>query len=373
MRKLSTPVLIVDVPERCADLLYAAGFRAPDPVVFLGANGKRWLVVSPMEQGRARETARGVKVLTSRELKLRPQERRRLSGWAAGVLREAGVRVAAVGPSFPLGVARRLERAGISLRVQEEGLFPGRQVKRAGETDRIAECQRAAVAAVRRATAMIGAARAGAGGVLELDGEPLTSERVRAAMQAVLIERDCLGRDMIVAGGVQGADPHQAGAGPLRAGESIVIDVFPQHQEHGYWGDITRTVVKGRPSPKLAAMYRAVHAAQRAALARVRAGAEAGLVHAAAVEEFARRGFETRMDGGRAEGFIHSTGHGVGLEIHEAPRLGPGGGRLRAGQVVTVEPGLYYADAGGVRIEDTVCVTRTGYRLLAACPKRFML
>jgi Xaa-Pro aminopeptidase len=149
------------------------------------------------------------------------------------------------------------------------------------------------------------------------------------------------------------------------------MDIFPQHLEHGYWGDLTRTVVRGKAPARLRRMYQAVRAAQAAALAAIRPGVKCATVHERAAAEMKRRGFATVMEGAEASGFIHGTGHGVGLSIHEEPALADGvDGRLRAGHVVTVEPGLYYPGFGGVRIEDTVVVTPGGWRYLAPCEKR---
>ncbi|MBU4394549.1 MAG: M24 family metallopeptidase, partial [Proteobacteria bacterium] len=206
---------------------------------------------------------------------------------------------------------------------------------------------------------------------LRVRGRLLTSERVRRAIYRVLVDHNCTGEGTIVACDGQAATPHGIGHGPLRAHQSIVIDIFPRHLEHGYWGDLTRTVVKGTPSPALKKMYAAVKAAQAAALAKIRAGVSGRRVHLAAVAALARHGFKTGLLEGKAQGFIHSTGHGIGLEVHEAPSLSLRPGRLRAGHVVTVEPGLYYFQHGGVRIEDTVLVTRGGCRKLAACADVF--
>jgi Xaa-Pro aminopeptidase len=174
----------------------------------------------------------------------------------------------------------------------------------------------------------------------------------------------------IVAGGPQSADPHERGHGPLRAGQPIVIDIFPQHMETGYWGDITRTVVRGRAPAALRAMYRAVREAQEDALRAVRPGVSGATVHRGVVATFARRGFATGVVDGKQVGFFHGTGHGVGLQVHEAPSLALAHRRLPRGAVVTVEPGLYYPEIGGVRIEDTVVVTADGCEVLAACSKR---
>jgi Xaa-Pro aminopeptidase len=226
---------------------------------------------------------------------------------------------------------------------------------------------------MRAATALIASADIDEGGYLRVRGRRLTAEDVQRLITVRLVEHHCFVRDVIVAGGTQGADPHERGHGPLRAHEAIVIEIFPQHLGHGYWGDLTRTVLRGEAPVRLRRMYTAVRAAQVAALNRIRAGVSCASVHRAACAEFEKRGLKTEVKDGRATGFIHGTGHGVGLAIHEAPSLGLGPGRLKAGNVVTVEPGYYDPGLGGIRIEDTVQVTRTGWRYLVPCEKRFEL
>ena len=205
------------------------------------------------------------------------------------------------------------------------------------------------------------------------NGAPLTGEQVRRAINVAAMAYDCVGGEPIVSCGEQSADPHGIGGGPLQAGEPIIIDIFPQHAFTGYCGDLTRTVCKGPPKPGLRAMHAAVAAAQRLALATVRAGVYGSTVHHVVQAEFERRGYKNEVVNGRPAGFIHSTGHGVGLEIHEAPSLGLRPDRLQAGAIVTVEPGLYYPGMGGVRIEDTVLVTRQGAELLVPCARGLVI
>jgi Xaa-Pro aminopeptidase len=371
--KLSTgTILMIGASADCPDLEYATGFRAHDPVV--GAVGVDWraVVVPDLEYGRARLQGRaGLEVWTPRALGLRGRGARDMASWALRLLRRHGVRSACVPSTFPLASARRLERAGVPLRVAAGPLFPERSRKRPDEVLRIAESQRAAVRAVRAAIELIGESVPGRDGLLHLRRRPLTSEDVKRRIAAVLLECRCFCRDTIVAGGPQSAEPHEAGHGPLPAGQPIVIDVFPQHLEHGYWGDITRTVVRGPCSPRLRQMFRAVQAAQREALKAVKAGVSGATVHRRAADTLRQRGFDTGVVDGRPVGFIHGTGHGVGLCVHEAPRVSLAAERLRAGHVVTIEPGLYYPELGGIRIEDTVLVTADGYRRLAACEVRF--
>jgi Xaa-Pro aminopeptidase len=371
MKKLTAPILLVGAAVESADLRYASGFAAVDPVVHLRDGKKNFLIVPMMELGRARREAKqGVCVLTPAELCLKKTERRRISSWMLALLHDRRIRRVVVPPSFPIGIALRLRRAGIRLVVAKRAAFPEREVKSEREVACIRESQTAAAAAMRFAIQTISKARVNRAGFLVDRGHRLTAEEVRRAIDLKLTELNCVARDTIVACGKISADPHARGEGPMRAGEPIVIDIFPQHKVHGYWGDITRTIVKGKASAELRRMYNAVKAAQKAALGTVKAGARAKRIHGAVHRLFVARGFRTEIKNGHAEGFTHSTGHGVGLEIHESPSLSPGPGRLKAGNVVTVEPGLYYRKLGGVRIEDTVLVTRTGFKHLAKVPRR---
>jgi Xaa-Pro aminopeptidase len=204
-------------------------------------------------------------------------------------------------------------------------------------------------------------------GVLHFGGIPLTSERLRAEIEVALTREGMdTSASPIVAGGPGAADPHWLGSGPLRPGEAIVLDVFPRSKANRYWADMTRTVAKGDPGELVRRMYAAVLRAQEAALAEIRAGANGRDVHAAVQAVFAEEGFAGE-DGPR---YIHGTGHGVGLEIHEGPALTSMDVELREGDVVTVEPGLYDPAVGAVRIEDLVVVTQDGCRNLTRFPKQ---
>ena len=165
------------------------------------------------------------------------------------------------------------------------------------------------------------------------------------------------------------ADPHEPGHGVLRAHEPIILDVFPRSQKTGYFGDLSRTVVRGRASDRLKAAYATVQAGQRIAYRDIRHGVSGRAIHQKILDLFAARGFPTGKIDGRMQGFFHGTGHGLGLDIHEPPRISPAEATLRTGHVVTVEPGLYYLGLGGVRLEDVVVVTATGNRKLTRAPQ----
>lgn len=364
---------MVGNPLQHPDLRYVSAFKSADPIVFVRAGGRDYVVVSSMEANRARTEMMGASILTPEELGLRPAQRRRVGWWALGLARKLGLRRVVAPAWFPLGIARLLERGNVSLRVARGGLFPERRRKNAREFAALCRAQRAAVAGMRAVRALLAASRVDEKERLVLDGRLLTAERARAALRKSAAAYDVLFGEPIVACGAPSADPHQVGSGPLRAGESIVVDIFPQEVSSGYWGDLTRTLVKGRPRPEIRRMHAAVTAAQQAALAEVRAGARTDRIHAAARRCLERAGFKNGAANGRPFGFIHGTGHGVGLEIHEPPSLGTQRDRLMEGDVITVEPGLYYPDVGGVRVEDTVQVTAGGWRLLARCPNWFVV
>jgi Xaa-Pro aminopeptidase len=199
---------------------------------------------------------------------------------------------------------------------------------------------------------------------------PLTSERLRAVIDTAVLQAGGLAANTIVAGGRQGCDPHERGHGQLHAHEPVIIDIFPRSQATGYFGDITRTVVRGRASAAVQKLYDTVKRGQKIAFQKIRSGASTSAIHNAVQVCFEQQGFATGKHNGRMRGFFHGTGHGLGLEIHESPRMGSTSiGELKTGQVVTVEPGLYYPEIGGVRLEDVALVTKTGARNLTRFEK----
>jgi Xaa-Pro aminopeptidase len=173
----------------------------------------------------------------------------------------------------------------------------------------------------------------------------------------------------IISSGNQCVDPHHEGTGPIKANTSIIFDIFPRSQTTGYFGDLSRTVVRGRASDKLKKIYATVQAGQKIGFDLVRDGLNGKEVHQKILDLFAREGFPTGQIKGRMQGFFHGTGHGLGLDIHEAPRIAPVDATLKSGHVVTVEPGLYYLGIGGVRLEDVVLVTDQGNKNLTDCPQ----
>jgi len=374
MKKSTAPRLLISTGMEENDVRYATGLSAPDPFCLLvDPAGHLHLLVSALEAARARHTCPRAILHTPADLF--PGEtpvRRRLEEQVLALVRRLGCAAVQVGPHFPLGLARTLEACGVKVRMTNAPPFPRRAVKSPEEIAAIAKAQRAAVVAMRAAIQCIHSATIDPGGILKLRGRTLTSTHVKEVIELALLARRCAPEQgTIVAIGPQAARPHDSGSGPLRAGVPIVIDIFPRDKDTGYWGDLTRTVVRGPAPASIRKIHCAVLRAQQLALAMLRPGVEARAVHCAVAAFFRQAGFDTRLaPPGRECGFIHSLGHGLGLDIHESPGLRHEPGRLVAGNVLTVEPGLYYPALGGVRIEDTVVITPAGHKILATCPKK---
>jgi Xaa-Pro aminopeptidase len=368
--------LIIAASETDSNLYYATRFIAPDPFIYLELKGERVLVMSDLEMDRARSQATVDRVLSyseiERELKAQGLADPGTTDVVHAVLARHGITKLLVPATFPFGHAAKLQRLGYELEAKREPFFEQRAVKTEEEVRHIEEAQRATEAAVRAAHEALRAA-AVREGVLWLDGAPLTSERIKRLINVALMERECVAQHTIVAGGDQACDPHEEGSGPLPADRSIIFDVFPRSSRTRYFADMSRTVVRGRPSAELQRLYRTVLDAQEEAIAKVRDGADGAKIHREICERFEAAGYRTGLVNGRMQGYFHGTGHGVGLDIHEAPRISRTGSALQEGQVVTVEPGLYYPGLGAVRIEDMVLVTRDGCRNLTDYPKAFVL
>lgn len=367
--------LFISASETDSNLYFACRFLSGDPIAFVIFDNRRILVLSELELGRGRSEADVDEVVSLQpyEEKLRQNgDMPRITDTLDLFLRERGIRRLVVPVSFPVGHADRLRRAGYEITSRDDPFFPERAIKTAEEIDCIRQTQALTAEAMDRAIDMIRGSRIN-GETLEAAGRPLRAEDVRTEIHRFLFERDALAVNTIVAGGNQACDPHAIGMGPLPAHRPIIIDIFPRSTRTRYWGDMTRTVLRGRASRELERLYQDVFDAHGEALSRLRDGVDGQEVHRAAAGLLKSRGRRTGERDGRVEGFFHSTGHGVGLDIHEYPKVGRSRCQLRAGNVVTIEPGLYYFDLGGVRIEDTVLVTAGGHESLVEYPYKFVI
>jgi len=365
--------LIIADTEKNANLYYATGFLAPDPFIFAQFDGRKVLVMSDLELDRAKCQAKADEVLSYSLLAKQAKQRLKSEPSLVDVVDELlkGRRVTSVEVPLDFSVyyADGLRKRGYTVEVKPEPFYPQRTVKSEEEIALITQALRATEEALESAIELIRNSEIKPDKSLWIGGKPLTAELVRKVMHMQLMERDCVGQHTIIACGVQAVDPHNKGSGPLRANDPIVIDVFPQHMTSRYFADLTRTVVKGTASEKVRRMFEAVREGQEIAFRMIKDGVDGSSVHKAILDYFDSLGFATGKQDGRMQGFFHGTGHGVGLEIHEPPRINPRKDILKAGMVVTVEPGLYYTHTGGMRIEDMVVVTRDGCRVLTQAPK----
>jgi len=371
---LNETLLIVADSERDANMLYAVGLFVPDPFIYLNFGGRPVIVMSDLEIDRARAQAPHCRVLSlsayQRKLRAAGIQKASLPQVVRLLLREKKIRRALVPDNFPLGLAKDLKKLGIKLKPQA-GLFPGREIKSADEVKKISAALAMAEVGMAEGMEVLRRARIARDRKLMHHGVPLTSERLRAVIDCAILQANGLAANTIVAGGKQGCDPHERGHGPLRAHEPIIIDIFPRSQKTGYFGDITRTVVRGHASEGVRKLYATVLHGQKIGFEKIRAKVKTAEVHKAVQQFFVQQGYKTGRHNGRMEGFFHGTGHGLGLEIHEAPRMGATSTeKLRPSHVVTVEPGLYYPDlGGGVRLEDVALVTTNGAKNLTRFEK----
>jgi Xaa-Pro aminopeptidase len=364
--------LIVAPSETDADMLYATRIFIGDPFIFLQQKGKRTLVLSDLEIDRAKKNARGDEFVMFNQLEREVQGKAKKAPpyekVLAHFLTKRGVKRALVPANFPLGFANEIKRNGIALETSNGLFWPAREKKTAEEIRLLERALRMTEAGMKRGMEILKASKPGAGRKLKWSGKTLTSEILRAEIDSAILRAGGVPTNTIVAGGDQACDPHERGFGPLRADSLIILDIFPRDGKTGYWGDMTRTVVRGRASEQQRKLWEAVKAGQALALKRIKAGVDGMSIHQAITELFERRGFPTEVRNGRRVGFFHGTGHGLGLEIHEYPRLQKV--VLKAGQCLTVEPGLYYPGIGGARIEDVVIVEKTDCRILSRFPKQ---
>jgi Xaa-Pro aminopeptidase len=376
MIKMKNPetLLMVADSERDADMLYATGLFVPDPFIYLHGRGRPLLVMSDLEIDRARKQAPHCRVVSlgdyQKKLRRNSVKSPRFADVIRELLRERKIRSVTVPESFSLGLATELGKLGVRVKARRGNFFPEREIKSADEVKKISAALMMAEVGMAEGMQVLHNSKIGRGRKLFWHHRPLTAEKLRAVIDCAILQASGLAANTIVAGGKQGCDPHERGHGPLRADEPVIIDIFPRSQKTGYFGDITRTVVRGRASEAVRKIYDTVFHGQKIALQKVRAGTSTAEVHHSVQQFFLKRGYQTGRRNGRMEGFFHGTGHGLGLEIHESPRLGATStGQLKAGQVVTVEPGLYYPGIGGVRLEDVALVTANGARNLTRFEK----
>jgi len=363
------PLLYADTATS-TDQLYFSRVSVHDPFIAFGTGRRRITVQSALELGRVKKARTFDEVLPLETWRAKAAQRHprgkpgpaEIIATLARAYRVPGFRVP---DDFPVGLFLKLRKLGVRLETANGPLFPERECKTPAEAAAIREGNRLSSLGFTVCEQILRASRI-RGRSLVYQGKPLTSERLRFAIDSAILAEGGRADDTIVAGGDQACDPHERGHGPLRPNELIIVDIFPRVVATGYFGDMTRTYLKGRASDAQRRLCATVRSAHQTALDAVRADIDGRAVHQLVVDTFTAAGYETKHGKNGSVGFFHGTGHGLGLAVHEMPRLsGLVSMKLKAGAVVTVEPGLYYPGLGGCRVEDVVQVTTAGAKLLS--------
>ena len=370
-------VLLVGDTVRMPELRHEVPLGIPDAFVYAELDGRRIVVCSSMEAMRVEELGTGLDVRPTEEFGV---DEIRRSGvdvheaereLTARIVQGLGIGGASVPRNFPVGIADVLRERGVELVVDQRLFDDRRRVKSPHELEGIRRAQRAAEAGIATAREILAAAEPSNGG-LAVEGETVTCELLKERIQATFLAHGALAEEMIVSHGPQTAVGHDMGSGAIGRDDVLILDLFPIDLESACYADITRTLVVGDAPSEIREWHDLCKEALARGAAEVRAGADGGEIHRLVSRFVADHGFPTQLTKADGEvlrdGFYHGLGHGVGLEVHESPALGMVGETLVAGDVITVEPGLYRHGFGGVRVEDLLLVTDDGYELLTDCP-----
>ncbi len=370
-------VLIFADTVRSPELRHEVPLGIPDPFLYVERNGARHVAISSLEIPRLQGL--GFEVHPYEEFGL-DELRRSGKSWLEiddelmlRAVRAIGVTKAVVPASFPVMLADKLRAAGVELIPEHNFFVNRRRVKNAAELAGIRRAQAAAEAGMAAACELLRRAATNGGKTLKVDGEPLTSERIKSAISQAFVEHNASCEDFVVSHGPQSAIGHHMGEGPIEAGEPIVIDLWPRDNDSACCADMTRTYVVGDVPEEVAEWHRLCLQALDRAVEDVRPGVTGKSVYDGTCEIFEAAGYPTQRTKPEGEtlenGFFHSLGHGVGLDLHEQPVLGMvGHEQLLAGEVYAVEPGLYRSGVGGCRLEDLVVVTENGDEKLTSFP-----
>jgi Xaa-Pro aminopeptidase len=372
-----TDVLILGDTERCPELRHELPLSIGDPFVYAELGGRRVAVVWSIEGDRITAIDPSVEIVPSETISVDDLIRDGVDYYEIGpshavrAVQALGITRARVPDAFPLRYADALRAAGVELVTDQRFFDTRRRRKTARELEGIRRASAAAEAGTRAIASLLARSEPGDGGRV-VDGEPLTSELLRAAADSAFAELRCRGDDAIVAHGPQAADGHHAGAGRVANDDVLVCDLFPLDLESACYADMTRTFAVGTPDPELVTWHEHTLAALEHVRELVAPGADGAELYREVCRFYEGLGYATRLSAPEGtvlrEGFNHGLGHGVGLEVHEAPGLSKSGHELVAGDVITLEPGLYRHGFGGVRLEDLVLVTEDGCETITDFP-----
>jgi Xaa-Pro aminopeptidase len=369
-----TDVLIHADSIRSPELRHEVPVAVPDAFLYVEHDGRRIAVVTPLEIERI--SAVGIETIPPEHFGAdellaegMPYHEMELEVYTRAC-RELGVSAAAVPASFPVELADRLRGDGVELRVERELFDDRRRRKSEVEIAGLRRAQRAVEAALDVSRELL--RDADANGTLVLGGEPLTCERIKAEIERVFSEHGVVAEHMTVSHGAQTAIGHEGGHGAILPNEPIVFDLFPRDRETGVYTDMTRTYVVGTPSEEVLEYHRLAKEALDRVVAEAKPGVNGRALMQLTCDLFAEHGYPTPLTKEPGEvldsGFFHGLGHGVGLEVHERPWMSRAGDDLVAGDVIAIEPGLYRAGYGGVRLEDIAIVTENGIEVVTDYP-----
>jgi Xaa-Pro aminopeptidase len=363
--------LLVGNCQQNTHLLYATQFYSISPLIYIEeiATGETTLFVPSLDYARACTQARVNEVVEIQ----RQDVPFRTSAFLVQILKKGHYDTVLVPGDFPLILANRLTEAGISLLVDEGAFYLKRAVKTAEEIEKIRQVVHATERALEAAKRMLVSSPL-CGQALMFDGQILTTACLARQIERILLEEECYVCTLQVSTGSDTANPHGNDDHPVLAGEPVIMDVAAFHKMTHYHADLTRTFVRGTASLAVQEFYQTVRMAQEDALTMLRAGVSAQAVYLKVRARFERQGFAASPLASGVKGiFNHALGHGIGLSMHEYPPLGMLDIPLQAGHVLCIEPALYASQVGGVRIEDVVAVTETGYLALSTPVNAFML
>jgi len=370
-------VLIYADSLRSPEMRHEVPLAVPDPFLYAERDGSRHVVASSFELDRMKAVAPDLELMPYEEFGLDELYAQGLSRdeieleVVLRAVRRFGIERAAVPSTFPLEIADHLRANGIEVTADREHFVRRRRVNNEAELAGIRRAQRAAEAGMSAARDLLRAAER-QNGNLVLDGKPLTCERLKVAVEQAFTANGAFADEFIVSHGAQTAVGHDMGSGPIEPGEPVCLDLFPRDRESGCFADMTRVFVVGEPSEELAEYHRLCREALEVSVAAVKPGVPGSELNRICSKVFEEHGYPTLLSKAPGEvlkdGFYHSLGHGVGLEVHEDPSLGRGPGELVAGDVNAVEPGLYRHGYGGCRLEDLVLVTDDGAEVLTDYP-----
>ena len=358
--------------EREADQLYLGKIQVPDAFISFQFKGKSYAVVSVLEYTRVQKESAFDVVLPMDEITdlvvtkfgLKSPRSATVAQQIQVLAEKYEIPGFVIGHNFPAGVALDLAKAGVDLEVSEGMLFPEREFKKQDEQNAIQLANKACAHAFSAVEDVLKASTV-VDGIIHYNGEALTSEYLHQVIAIACLEKGAMASGTIAAGGDQACDPHCVGYGPIPANQLIVVDIFPRRGKDGYHGDMTRTYIKGKPNPEQRKLVETVFEAQKMALEAHKPGADGSSVYMMVKNFFTEQGYPTENRDGVNVGFFHGLGHGLGLEVHEPPRVNPSDMTMKVGEVITVEPGLYYPGVGGCRWEDVVVITEEGNKLLS--------